>query len=452
MATEAAATSEVNKQPQSLGHALVNYAVKELNLPASDDFPKVFGQVKDLLTFVGMWPHQIEMVSLTPTTVRIGKDVKTLMSSYSYLSLGMNQSMIEAGEQAGRKYSCLPGTRVMCGTSEIHTQLERKVASFYGRDDAVVFSSTYLANISTLTAVISKCDVIVADQFIHQSLRDGCTLSGARFEKFRHAQLDQAEEICRKLREDEKFTAGIFLVVDSVYSMDGDILDLPAARALCDKYNVVLIVDECHALGVIGKTGKGIEEHFNMPNSIDLITSCFSKSLACTGGFVTGNKKLVNLIRYLGRAPMFSVPLCAYNCGQAMRALEILETTPSLVETLQSNADYFKQQLVENGFNIGLSNTAIVPLIVGHERKVIMLFKHLFDNGFFDCVVKHTAVPMNMARLRLIMTVDHTKDDVDRFVSCLKEFEGMYSLMEQHFQKNIAKQPQASESTEEFGM
>lgn len=427
--------------PKSLGHSLVTYAIKELNLPPSDDFPHVFGQVKDLLTFVGMWPHQIEMHSLTPTSVRITSDqsIKTLMSSYSYLSLGMNQSMIEAGEEAGRKHSCLPGTRVMCGTSEIHTKLEKSVAEFYGREDAVVFSSTYLANISTLTAVIGKNDVIVADQFIHQSLRDGCTLSGAKFEKFRHGALDEAEEIMKNLRGDSDFKGGIFLVVDSVYSMDGDILDLPLAREICDKYNVVLIVDECHALGVIGKTGRGVEEHFDMPGSIDLITSCFSKSLACTGGFVAGKKKLINVIRYLGRAPMFSVPLCAYNCGQAIRALEILSTTPSLVEKLQSNADYFKQQLVENGFDIGLSNTAIVPLIVGSERKVILLFKHLLETGFFACVVTHPAVPMNKARLRLIMTVDHTKDDVDRFVQSLIVFENMFAEMTKQFQKNVVQ-------------
>jgi len=393
--------------------------------------------VRDVLHDVGMWPHQIEMVSLTPTKVRIGKEEKTLMSSYSYLSLGMNQDMIKAGEEAGRKYSNLPGTRVMCGTSEIHTQLEKKVAAFYGRKDAVVFSSTYMANISVLTSVISKSDVIVADNYIHQSLRDGCTLSGARFTRFRHADMKQAEELLENLRSTENYQGSIFFVVDSVYSMDGDILDLPTARALCDKYNAILIVDECHALGVIGKTGRGVEEHFNMPGACDIITSCFSKSLACTGGFVTGDAKWVNVVRYLGRGPMFSVPLCAYNCGQAMAALEILETTPSLPEKLQANAEYFRQQLQQNGFSTGLSNTAVCPLILGTEKKTMMCFKHLYENGFFACVVTHPAVPLGKARLRLIMTVDHTKEDVDRFLKCMIEFETMYQMMEKYFDKKL---------------
>ena len=212
------------KSDESLGHSLINYAVKELNLPPSNDFAKVFGQVKDLLTDVGMWPHQVEMVSLSPTKVKIGEEVKTLMSSYSYLCLGFDKSIIEAGEAAGRKYSSLPGTRVMCGTTEIHTQLEKAVAKFYGREDAVVYSSTYMANISVLTSLINKSDVIVADNFIHQSLRDGCTLTGARFMRFRHAHMEQAEEILDNLRNKENYEGNIFFVVDSVYSMDGDIL------------------------------------------------------------------------------------------------------------------------------------------------------------------------------------------------------------------------------------
>jgi len=443
-------TQPQKREEKGLGHFLIQYAVKELNLPPSNDFPKVFGQVKDLLTFVGMWPHQIEMVSLTPTTVRIKDEVKTLMSSYSYLSLGMNQAIIEAGEAAGRKYSNLPGTRVMCGTSEIHTQLEQKVAKFFGREDAVVFSSTYMANISSLCALIQKDDIIVADQFIHQSLRDGCTLSGAKFERFRHADLKHAEDIFERIRNKENFTGNVFLIVDSVYSMDGDILDLPTARALCDKYNVVLFVDECHALGVIGKTGRGVEEHFNMPGACDLITSCFSKSLGCTGGFVTGHKKYINVIRYMGRAPMFSVPLCAYNCGQAMKALEILENNPQLVEKLQQNADYFKSELKKRGFDTGLSQTAIVPLIVGYEKKVMLLFKHLFENGFFACVVHSPAVPMNKSRLRLIMTVEHTKEDIDRFIKCLEEFEAMYSMMEKHFNKNVIRQKEEESTEDDF--
>jgi len=404
-----------------------------------------------VLNDVGMWPHQVEMVSLTPTTVRVGKDEKTLMSSYSYLSMGMNPEIIKAGEEAGRKYSNLPGTRVMCGTSEIHTQLEQKVAKFYGRDDAVVFSSTYMANISVLTSVISKSDVIVADNYIHQSLRDGCTLSGARFMRFRHAYMPQAEEILDNLRNKENYQGNIFFVVDSVYSMDGDILDLPTARSLCDKYNAVLIVDECHALGVIGKTGRGVEEHFNMPGACDIITSCFSKSLACTGGFVTGDKKYVNVVRYLGRGPMFSVPLCAYNCGQAMKALEILETTPSLVERLQENATYFREKLHENGFSTGFSTTAVCPLILGAEKKTMMCYKHLFENGFFACVVTHPAVPLGKARLRLIMTCDHTKEDVDRFLKCMIEFETMYTMMEKYFDKKMnIKAPQPSENEDDL--
>jgi len=261
------------------------------------------------------------------------------------------------------------------------------------------------------------------DVFGVVGLVQGCQLSGATLLRFRHNDLDDAAAAYDTIpRESLARGAGVYLVADSVFSMDGDLFDLPAAHRFCRERGVFMILDEAHGIACVGPTGRGIEEHFDMPSTVDLLLGNFSKGIPSTGGYATGDRRVIEFLRCGYAAPhTFSSPLSPYHCGAACKALEILEREPEHVERLHRMSSRLRRELRRRGFDTGLSETPIVPLIVGSERDTLAVWRYLLDRGYFTGAVVAPAVGLGRARLRLIANAKHDPADVDAFVDCVSE-------------------------------
>eukprot|EP00124_Ichthyophonus_hoferi_P001452 Ihof_evm7s76 gene=Ihof_evmTU7s76 len=324
-----------------------------------------------------------------------GKDLVQL-SSYSYLNLMTDSRLLEVGLTAVESYGLSShGTRSLAGTTALHVKLEETIANFVGKESALSFSTAYLANIGVIPALCRQQDFILLDHKAHRSLVDGCTLSRATIFKFKHSNLahctEQLAGVRKAIAQQAKTGAPqgkIYLVSDTVFSMDGDIFPLPSFHKFCKTNNITLILDEAHGLGVIGKTGRGIEEHFDMPGAVDVLTGTLGKSIPAIGGFCAGSKKMMRYIQMYGNPCVFSSPLPPFYCAVAQKTFEILMEETQHVERLHRNAKYFIEKLKAEGYNVGTTETAVVPLILCDMEKVVTLYRELLKRGYWvACVI-----------------------------------------------------------------
>lgn len=386
------------------------------------DAVTTFWDVHSVMRDGAGFPWNIPTANVAARSVDVDGRPLRVFSSYSYLGL-IDDARVKAAATA----ACEPygtgahGVRSLLGDLEIHRQLERRIAELYEREAALLFSSGYLANLGVLPALVGERDYILMDALSHVSLLQGCQLSQGTVLRFRHNDIADAEEVYRSIpQEDLRAGARVFMVADSVFSMDGDLFDLPRAHAFCRAREVFLILDEAHAFGCIGKTARGIEEHYGMIGATDLLIGTLSKGIPSTGGFVVGSERIVEFLRYGFAAPnTFSSPLSPYHCGAALAALTIIESEPDRLAHLSDVSDHLRQSLRARGFDTGLSETPIVPLVIGSEIDTIFIWRYLFDHGYFTAAVIAPAVPLGKARLRLVAHAEHSREDVDAFVDCL---------------------------------
>jgi len=338
--------------------------------------------------------------------------------SNDYLNLSRHPKIIQASVDATLKYGTGTGSApLMGGILKIHHQLIKKTAEFKSMEDAIIHTSGYATNVGSLKAMLREGDLAIIDQYAHASIQDGCTSATVRI--FKHSDMNSLENIL-KLNSKSNYKTKM-ICVDGVYSMDGDIAPMPEIMEIAKKYGAYVYMDDAHAVGVIGKTGRGTCEHFNLDGKIDIVAGTYSKALGSQGGYVTSSKELIDYLRYYSRAHMFSTVMTPSAAAASLAALFIVLEEPERQKRLTDNINYLKSKLLNLGFNIGNTESAIFPIIIGDDLKVKEFNKYLHQNNIFANTVVYPAVPIELSRLRISIMQGHTIDDFDYLLEHLEK-------------------------------
>ncbi len=336
-----------------------------------------------------------------------------MFGSYSYLGLIGHPRINAAAKAAIDKYGTgTHGVRTLAGTLDLHFELEATIADFKHTEAAITFSSGYVTNLTAVSTLVGRHDVVICDKLNHASIVDGCLLSGANFVRFRHNDMDDLERCLQKAPTDGEATK--LVVVDAVFSMDGDIINLPRVVELCRQYGAWLMVDEAHSVGMLGQTGRGIEEHFDLDNVIDLKMGTLSKTIPSVGGYLAGSHDLIHMFRHASRAYIFSAALPPAQAAAAKAAFEVMLEEPERVDTLRRNGVHFREGLKKSGFDTMLTETAIVPVLCGPDERAYEMVRYCQHDDVFVLPVVAPAVPDGSARLRATVTAGHTAEEIDR--------------------------------------
>ncbi len=341
-----------------------------------------------------------------------------MFASYSYLGLVGHPRINAAAKEAIDRYGTgTHGVRTLAGTLTIYTALEETIANFRGAEAAVTFTSGYVTNLSVISTLLSRGDYVISDKLNHASIVDGCLTSGAKFLRFRHNDMEALEQRLQQVPD------GVtkLVVADSVFSMDGDVIDFPRTVELCRKYGAWLMVDEAHSLGVLGKTGRGIEEHFNMPGSIDIKMGTLSKTIPSVGGYIAGRKELIEFLRHSSRAYIFSAALPPAQAAAAKASFEVILDEPWRVEKLRANAAQFINGLKQRGFDTLQTETAIVPVLCGDDETAYQMTREVQHHDVFVLPVVSPAVQPGLARLRATVTAAHEPEEIEHAMNVIEE-------------------------------
>jgi 8-amino-7-oxononanoate synthase len=340
-----------------------------------------------------------------------------MYASYSYLGLIGHPRINKAAREAVDQYGTgSHGVRSLAGSLTIHRELEENIAAFKGAETAVTFSSGYATNLSVISSLVGRNDYVISDKLNHASIVDGCVMSGAKFLRFRHNDMEALEQRLVQAADGAKL-----VVADSVFSMDGDILDFPKTVELCRKYNAWLMIDEAHSLGVLGKTGRGIEEHFGMEGSIDIKMGTLSKTIPSVGGYIAGKKDLIEFLRHTCRAYIFSAALPPAQAAAANEAFKVILDEPWRVEKLTANSTQFISGLKALGFDTLYTQTAIVPVICGSDEVAFAMTREAQHHDVFVLPVISPAVAPGLARLRATVTAAHEPEDIAHAMDVIGE-------------------------------
>jgi 8-amino-7-oxononanoate synthase len=359
---------------------------------------------------MGVYPYFIPLDHTEGTEVEIGGRRLIMLGSNNYLGLTTHPEVRDASAEAIREFgtSCT-GSRFLNGTLALHGELERRLASFVGKEKALVFSTGYQTNLGTLSALVGRSDVVICDKEDHASIVDGCQLALGRMRRFQHNDPEDLERVLSACPAD----AGKLVAVDGVFSMSGEIAPLPDLIPLCRRYGARLLVDDAHGIGVIGG-GRGTAAHFGVTEDVDLIVGTFSKSFASIGGFVAGDETTIHWIQHLARSLIFSASLPAPNVAAALAALAIIEREPELVARVTAIADRMRDAYRGLGLSIGRSETPIVPIFIGESLDTMHVWRALFDAGVYTNAAIPPAVPPGKALLRTSYMATHTEEQMAR--------------------------------------
>ena len=339
-----------------------------------------------------------------------------MLGSNNYLGLTTHPKVREAAAEAVNRYgtSCT-GSRFMNGTLELHNEAEAKLASWVRKEAALVFSTGYQTNLGVISALVGRNDIVITDKEDHASIIDGVILSMGEMKRFKHNDMKDLERVLSKLPEEK----GKLVIVDGVYSMGGDLAPLPEIIPLCKKYGARLMVDDAHSVGVMAG-GRGTSEHFGVTDDVDIITGTFSKSFASIGGFAAGTADLMHYVQHAARSMIFSASLPAHNVAPVLAVLDIMENDPGHMQRLWDNTEHMKKGLHALGFDIGDSQTPIIPIIVRDEIRTILFWRALFDAGVYTNPVVPPGVPPNGSLLRTSYMATHTTDQLDKALGILE--------------------------------
>lgn len=341
-----------------------------------------------------------------------------MAGSNNYLGLSLDQRVREAAIQAVKQYgaSC-SGSRFMNGTLKLHEELEERLADFVGREAALCFTTGYQTNLGAISALTGRGEHVLTDKLNHASIMDGIFLSQGmnhhvNVHRYKHNNIRQLEELLESLPPNEPK----LLVTDGVFSMEGDIARLPQIRELANRHGVRVYLDEAHAIGVVGATGRGTLEHYGDPSLADLVMCTFSKSFGSIGGFISGDSVVIDYIKHFARPLIFSASMPPSNLAAVIKSLEIIEAEPERVTRLQQIAERMRREFTRLGFDIGTSETAVIPLIIGDNQKTFRFWKYLYENGVYVNPVVSPAVPPNRALIRTSYMAIHEDADLDRLL------------------------------------
>lgn len=381
------------------------------------------GQLKHLQTLDSPMDARVTMIDEDGSARE-----RICMCSNNYLGLANHPDVVESGIEALRQYGAgTASVRFICGTFAPHLTLEQTIAQYMGTEAAYTFVSCWNATEALFPTCCEAGDVIISDELNHACIIDSMRLTpvikkGVKKGVFKHSDMDSARQALEKAKNDPEITGQIWLITDGVFSMEGDIADLPGLRALCDEYNALLVVDDSHGHGVMGATGRGTHEHYDMIGQVDVFTGTLGKALGGgAGGFIAGSKDLVELIVQRGRPTLFSNALPVTVAASANTAIRTLMNEPQRVQKLRDVTSYARKSLAEAGFEVLESPTAICPIIVGDTAKAIAMSKKLLEHGIFVIGFGYPVVPEGTARLRIQMSAAHENEHVDQLVEALKK-------------------------------
>jgi glycine C-acetyltransferase len=340
-----------------------------------------------------------------------GKRVLNFCSN-NYLGMANHPVIVQAAQEAVKKYGVGPAAvRSIAGTMDLHLELERRLAAFKGVQAAITFQSGFTANLGTIPALVGKDDAVFSDELNHASIIDGCRLSGAKIIRYAHCN---PQDLDRVLTEERSKYPRAMVITDGVFSMDGDIAPLDKIYEVSQKYETILMVDDAHGEGVIGKGGRGIVDHFGLHGKVDVEIGTLSKAFGVVGGVSAGNPVVVEWLRQRGRPFLFSSAMTVPDVAACLAALDILEGSTELVDKLWDNARYFKAEMRKLGFDTGLSTTPITPIMLGEAPLAQQFSRELFENGLFAMSIGFPTVPKGKARIRVMISAAHSREDLDK--------------------------------------
>jgi len=357
----------------------------------------------------GYYPYFIPLTESEGSVASYQGHRLIMCGSNNYLGLTTHPKVRQASQEAIERFgtSCT-GSRFLNGTLEMHEELERRLAEWVGKEAALVFSTGMQVNLGTISAVVGRGDYVILDKDDHASIVDGAMLSWGEIKRFRHNDMDDLERVLSKLPDDK----GKLVVVDGLYSMEGDLAPLSEMAPLCKQYGARLMVDDAHAMGVLGG-GRGTAAHFNMTDDVDLIMSTFSKSFASLGGFIAGDEDVIHYIKHHARALIFSASMPPSNTAAALAALEVMQEEPERIERVNQIGAQMRARYQALGFDTGSSVTPVIPIIIGDTMRTIAAWKGLFDNGVFVNPVLAPAVPEGRELLRTSYMATHTDEQLE---------------------------------------
>ncbi len=358
----------------------------------------------------GFYPYFNPIESAQDTEVVVAGKKILMFGSNSYLGLTNHPKIKEAAINAIYKYGTgCAGSRFLNGTIDLHLQLEKALAAFVGKEDAIVFSTGFQANLGAVSALTGRNDFILIDELNHASIIDGCRLSFSKIIKYKHNKIDSLENELKYLPNDKIK----LIVVDGVFSMEGDIAKLREIVKVAKKYSASVMVDEAHSIGVMGKNGSGIASHYGLTNNVDLIMGTFSKSLASVGGFIAADFETINYLKHNSRSLIFSASISPANAASALAALEVMKNEPERIEKLWENTHYAMRRLRDYGFDIGKTETPIIPIFIRDDIKTFTLAKMLLDDGVFVNAIVSPAVRSDASLIRFSLMATHSIKQIE---------------------------------------
>jgi len=377
---------------------------------------KKYTAAKEVMA-AGFYPYfRVVESEQNPEVIVEGKKM-VMLGSNNYLGLTSHPKVKEAAIEAIKKYgSGCAGSRFLNGTLDIHVKLEDKLAKFFRKDAALTFSTGYQTNLGIISSIAGKDDVVVIDKLDHASIIDACRLSFAEVKKFKHNDMGSLEFVLKGLGDRRKL-----VVVDGVYSMEGDIAQLPSIVKLCKKYGARLMVDDAHGVGVLGKTGRGTAEHFGLEKEVDIIMGTYSKSMASIGGFVAANEDVIHYIKHTSRPLIFSASPPPASVASVIAALDVIDQEPERRERLWHNTNKMMKAFKQMGFDTGVTETPIIPLLMGEMERAFTMWKILSDEGVFVNPVAPPATPPGRCLIRTSYMATHSDEMLDRVLVILEK-------------------------------
>lgn len=352
-----------------------------------------------------------------------------VMASNNYLGMNTRPELINAAIEAIHKYgtgTC--GSRFLSGTYDLLEQLEHDLADFEGRESAMIFTTGYQANVGTISALMRPGDIVFIDRLNHASIVDGCRMARCDFRAFKHNDMNHLEHLLKTVGTKHH---GKLIVVDGVFSMDGDTADLPAIVELAGKYDCKTMIDEAHGTGILGSKGRGTVEHFGLHDRVDIVLGTFSKAIASTGGFIATSKDVIDYVRHYGRSYMFSASPIPATAASALAALQIIRNEPELRQRLWENIHYLHTNLKLLGFSVfpDPPESAIITILIGKDVTVRNMSKSIYEAGIFASTVAYPAVPRDEGKLRLSVSACHTKAQLDKVLDILSSIGKQYGII-----------------------
>ncbi len=342
--------------------------------------------------------------------------------SNNYLGIANNPLVIKAVKDAVEKYGWGAGaSRLVSGNMKLHEALEGEISRFKGKEASIVFPTGYMANIGTISSLVSKGDLAICDKLNHASIIDGCRLSGADFRVYPHCDMEKLENI---LKKSTKYTRKL-IITDTVFSMDGDLAPLPDIVRIAHKYKAMVMVDEAHGTGVFGKKGRGVVEHFSLSKKVDIVMGTLSKAVGSLGGYVAGDADLINYLRNKARPFMYTTALPPAVCAASIAGIKLIQKDSSLRKSLWNNVRYLKEKLDLLNLDVISSESPIIPILIGDAKRAVDVSKLLYKRGILIPAIRPPTVPARSSRLRLTVMSTHTREDLERLLEVLSDVQNI---------------------------